>query len=89
MTSLTRHLESKQGISTSGSSPPVQWNAMMEFTQSLLHLPKIRLDDVQRLADIFSLTTRSKLDKGYKFFIEQYLFDYEGKHFCIVYPGLR
>ncbi|RXN17928.1 hypothetical protein ROHU_026532 [Labeo rohita] len=50
----------------------------MEFTQSLQHLPEIHLDDVHRLADKFSLTTRSKLDKGYKFFIEQYLFAYEG-----------
>ncbi|KAI7795230.1 hypothetical protein IRJ41_012213 [Triplophysa rosa] len=49
----------------------------MEFTKSLAHLPQIRLDDVQRLADKFSLTTRSKLEKGYKFFVEQYLFDYE------------
>ncbi|XP_073694043.1 uncharacterized protein [Garra rufa] len=49
----------------------------MEFTQSLQHLPEINLGDVHRLADKFSLTTRSKLDKGYKFFIEQYLFAYE------------
>lgn len=44
----------------------------------------MRLDDVQRLADKFSLTTRSKLDKGYKFFFEGYLFDYEGKCFCLL-----
>ena len=58
----------------------------MEFTQSLQHLPEIHLDDVHRLADKFSLTTRSKLDKGYKFFIEQYLFAYEGKHFVLSRP---
>ncbi|KAK6300419.1 hypothetical protein J4Q44_G00285170 [Coregonus suidteri] len=49
----------------------------MEFTQSLSHLPPIRLNDVERLADKWSLTSRSKLDKGYKFFVEGYLFDYE------------
>ncbi len=57
----------------------------MEFTQSLLHLPEIQLSDVQRIADELSLTKLSKLDKGYKLFIEQYLFDYKGKCFCIVH----
>ena len=56
----------------------------MDFTEPLANLPDIRLDDVKRLADTFSLTTRSKLDKGYKFYIEQYLFNYQGKWFCLV-----
>ena len=58
----------------------------MEFTQSLLKLPKFRLGDVNRLAEHFSKTPASKLDKGYKFFIEQYLFNYEGK--CFVFLAL-
>lgn len=33
--------------------------------------------------------TLSKLDKAYKFFVVQYLFDYEGKYSSIVQPILH
>lgn len=91
MTSRNFRFNSKQCIVTSASTGERYRAFNMEFTQSLLHLPEIRLSDVQRIADELSLTKHSKLDKGYKFFIEQYLFDYEGKCFCIVHvsEGVR
>lgn len=46
MMSRTFRSDSKQWMITSASSLPAQWNAM-EFTQSLLHLPEIRLNNVQ------------------------------------------
>ena len=57
----------------------------MEFTKSLTNLPKMRFNDVERLVAASSLTPGSKQQKGYKFFIEQYLFDYEGKVFVICF----
>lgn len=51
------------------------------FSQSLLSLPKIKIADVVHLVDKFQgEVKRSKLDKGYKFFFEQFIFDYQRKY---------
>lgn len=52
-----------------------------DFTHSLANATKFNLGDVHRLAQKLSATPASKLDKVYKFFVEQYLFDYKVKSF--------
>lgn len=53
-------------------------NTSRQFSSSLRYLPDFSTKDVVRLVDQFSITDRTKLDKGYKFFFENYLYDYEG-----------
>lgn len=57
------------------------------FSQSLIHLPTIRIADVVHFVDSFQLDVRrSKLDKGYKFFSEQFIFDYRGMYYVRQLP---
>lgn len=57
------------------------------FSQSLIHLPTIRIADVVHFVDSFQLDVRrSKLDKGYKFFSEQFIFDYHGMYYVRQLP---
>lgn len=55
------------------------------FSQSLKDLPSFTFGNVDRLVQMNSSTFKTKLDKGYKFFFEGYLHEYEGKVIkCIV-----
>ncbi|CAM4650592.1 unnamed protein product [Leuciscus chuanchicus] len=47
------------------------------YTASLVNLPKITFSDVHRLTEQHSITARSKVDKGYSFFFENFIYDYE------------
>ena len=51
----------------------------LTYTASLVNLPKITFCDVHRLTEQHSITARSKLDKGYSFFFENLIHDYEGE----------
>lgn len=57
------------------------------FSQSLIHLPTLRIADVVRFVDRFQGDVRrSKLDKGYTFFFEQFVFDYQGMYYVRQLP---
>ena len=49
------------------------------MTSSLLTLPKFGQEDVVRLVNEHTTVKSSKLDKGYKFFFEQFIFNYKGE----------
>jgi len=49
------------------------------FTTSLRNIPSMTSADVFRLVELNSIAPHSKLNKGYKFFHENYIFNYEGK----------
>ncbi len=49
------------------------------MTSSLLTLPKFGQEDVVHLVKEDSKVKSLKLDKGYKFFLEQFIFNYKGK----------
>lgn len=49
------------------------------FTASLSTLPPIRYEDVSRIVVQHSSATESRLRKGYKFFIEEFIHGYQGK----------
>lgn len=57
------------------------------FSRCLGHLPNITVDDVHRLVSDFSPAPQSKREKGFKYYISQYLHNFEGKsqqHPCYV-----
>ncbi|CAM4650737.1 unnamed protein product [Leuciscus chuanchicus] len=58
------------------------------YTASLVNLPKITFSDVHRLTEQHSITARSKVDKGYSFFFENFIYDYEGES-CTTTCGLH
>ncbi|KAL3999970.1 tubulin-specific chaperone D [Sarotherodon galilaeus] len=49
----------------------------LHFSRCLGHLPNISVNDVHRLVDIFSPVPQSKREKGFKFYISQYLYNFE------------
>ncbi|KAL1006795.1 hypothetical protein UPYG_G00077200 [Umbra pygmaea] len=49
----------------------------LTYTASLVNLPKITFSDVHRITEQHSITARSKVDKGYGFFFENFIYDYE------------
>jgi len=53
--------------------------ACYRWTTSLSNLPKVGQDDVVRLVNEHSKVKSSKLEKGYKFFYENFVFNYRGK----------
>ncbi|KAJ8012524.1 hypothetical protein DPEC_G00043720 [Dallia pectoralis] len=50
---------------------------MPKFTTSLVNLPKISTSDVVRIVEQHSWTATSKLERGYKFFFEDFIYNYE------------
>lgn len=49
------------------------------FTTSLTSLPKLTFADVVRVVEENSATKKSKINKGYKFFHEEFVHNYQGK----------
>ncbi len=62
-------------IDTSGEME----SGALAFTTSLKNVPAFTSADVFRLVDLHAIAPHSKLNKGYKFFHENYIFNYEGK----------
>ena len=49
------------------------------FTRSLANLPNLSVDDVHRIVNKHSPAPQSKREKGFKFYISQYIHNFEGK----------
>jgi hypothetical protein len=49
------------------------------FATSLVGFPKLRFEDVQKIVESHSATPQSRLRKGYKFFVEEFVHNYQGK----------
>ncbi|MED6250352.1 hypothetical protein ATANTOWER_030483 [Ataeniobius toweri] len=61
-----------------GCSPP---KAMaLYYTRCLQDLPKVSVNDVLRLIRALSSAPRCKKEKGFKFYVSNYIDNYEGKH---------
>ncbi|XDV26738.1 hypothetical protein PO909_030373 [Leuciscus waleckii] len=51
--------------------------AETKFTRCLLELPKVSVNDIRRIVRASSTTPRSKLDKGFKFYVSSFLCNFE------------
>jgi len=49
------------------------------FTTSLSTLPRLRFEDVDRIVGQHSTVKETRLSKGYKFFVEEFIHNYQGK----------